>query len=160
MSSSSSPAQQEIESLRAQLEAEKARNSQSAEPQPAPKRRRLHEKQEAPLPFVMKEDIVERAVHPEQLGDRVLLNQTLGHTKQSINAWVKRLKQTIGATKHDELTAAIARAPEILKGLPKDRIGLLPDKLSHLGCTVTVATKIRGPELITLLLAATAITDV
>ena len=160
MSSSSSPAQQEIEPLRAQLEAEKARNSQSAEPQPAPKRRRLHEKQEAPLPFVMKKDIVERAVHPEQLGDRVLLNQTLGHTKQSINAWVKRLKQTIGATKHDELTAAIARAPEILKGLPKDRIGLLPDKLSHLGCTVTVATKIRGPELITLLLAATAITDV
>ena len=62
MSSSSSRAQQEIESLRAQLAAEKARNSQSAEPQQAPKRRRLREKQEAPLPFVMKEDLVERAI--------------------------------------------------------------------------------------------------
>ena len=50
MSSSSSPAQQEIDSLRAQLEAEKARNSQSAESQQAPKRRRLQEKQTAPLP--------------------------------------------------------------------------------------------------------------
>ncbi|OLP97238.1 hypothetical protein AK812_SmicGene20478 [Symbiodinium microadriaticum] len=112
MSSSSSPAQQEIDSLRAQLEAEKARNSQSAESQQAPKRRRLQEKQTAPLPFVLKEDLVQRAVNPEHLGERVLLNQTLGHTKQSINSWVKRLKQTIGATKHDELTAAIARAPE------------------------------------------------
>ena len=160
MSSSSSPAQQEVESLRAQLEAEKARNSKSAEPQQPQKRRRLLEKQEAPLPFVLKEDLVDRAINPEQLGYRALLNQTLGHTKQSINAWVKRLKQTIGATKHDELMAAIARAPEILKGLPKDRIDLLRDKLSHLGCTVSVASKIRGPELITLLLAATAITDV
>ena len=160
MSSSSSPAQHEIESLRAQLEAEKARNIQSAEPQQAPKRRRLQEKQTAPLPFVLKEDIVQRAVNPEHLGERVLLNQTLGHTKQSINTWVKRLKQTIGATKHDELTAAIARAPEILKDLPKDRVTLLRDKLSHLGCTVTVATKIRGPEMITLLLAATALADV
>ena len=160
MSSSSSPAQQEIESLRAQLEAEKARNSKSAESQQPPKRRRLLEKQEAPLPFVMKEDLVDRAVNPEQLGDRVLLNQALGHTKQSINAWVKRLKQTIGATKHDELTAAIAGAPEILKGPPKDRIDLLRDKLSRHGCTVSVASEIRGPELITLLLAATAITDV
>ncbi|OLP83621.1 hypothetical protein AK812_SmicGene35592 [Symbiodinium microadriaticum] len=160
MSSSSSPAQQEIDSLRAQLEAEKARNSQSAESQQAPKRRRLQEKQTAPLPFVLKEDLVQRAVNPELLGERVLLNQTLGHTKQSINTWVKRLKQTIGATKHDELTAAIARAPEILKDIPKDRVTLLRDKLSHLGCTVTVATKIRGPEMITLLLAATALADV
>ena len=160
MSSSSSLAQQEIDSLRAQLEAEKARNSQSAEPQQAPKRRRLQEKQTAPLPFVLKEDLVQRAVNPEHLGERVLLNQTLGHTKQSINSWVKRLKQTIGATKHDELTAAIARAPEILKDIPKDRVTLLRDKLSHLGCTVTVATKIRGPEMITLLLAATALADV
>ncbi|OLP78312.1 hypothetical protein AK812_SmicGene41517 [Symbiodinium microadriaticum] len=149
MSSSSSPAQQEIDSLRAQLEAEKARNSQSAESQQAPKRRRLQEKQTAPLPFVLKEDLVQHAVNPEHLGERVLLNQTLGHTKQSINTWVKRLKQTIGATKHDELTAAIARAPEILKDIPKDRVTLLRDKLSHLGCTVTVATKIRGPEMIT-----------
>ena len=160
MSSSSSPAQQEIDSLRAQLEAEKARNSQSAEPQQAPKRRRLQEKQAAPLPFVLKEDLVQRAVNPEHLGERVLLNQTLGNTKQSINSWVKRLKQTIGATKHDELTAAIARAPEILKDIPKDRVTLLRDKLSHLGCTVTVATKIRGPEMITLLLAATTLADV
>ena len=160
MSSSSSPAQQEIDSLRAQLEAEKARNSQSAEPQQAPKRRRLQEKQTAPLPFVLKEDLVQRAVNPEHLGERVLLNQTLGHTKQSINSWVKRLKQTIGATKHDELTAAIASALEILKDIPKDRVTLLRDKLSHLGCTVTVATKIRGPEMITLLLAATALADV
>ena len=103
---------------------------------------------------------MQRAVNPEHLGERVLLNQTLGHTKQSINTWVKRLKQTIGATKHDELTAAIARAPEILKDIPKDRVTLLRDKLSHLGCTVTVATKIRGPEMITLLLAATALADV
>ena len=89
-----------------------------------------------------------------------MLNQTSGYTKQSINAWIKRLKQTIGATKHDELTAAIARAPEILKNLPKDRVTLLRDKLSHLGCTVTFATKIRAPEMITLLLAATPMTDV
>ena len=63
-------------------------------------------------------------------------------------------------SKHDELMAAIARAPEILKGLPKDRIDLLRDKLSHLGCTVSLASKIRGSELVTLLLAATALSDV
>ena len=66
----------------------------------------------------------------------------------------------MGATKHDELIAAIARAPEKLKGLPKGRIDLLRDKLSHLGCTVSLASKIRGPELVTLLLAATALSDV
>ena len=100
-----------------------------AEPQQPQKRRRLAEKQEAPLPFVLKEDLVDRAINPEQLGDRALLNQTLGHTKQNITAWVKRLKQTMGAATHDELMAAIARAPEILKGLPTDRIDLLRDKI-------------------------------
>ena len=66
MSSSSNPDKQEIESLRAQLEAEKTRNSKSANgSQPA--QRRLLEKQEAPLPFVMKEDIVDRAVNPQTL---------------------------------------------------------------------------------------------
>ena len=67
MSSSSSPAQQEIESLRAQLEAEKAHNSKNAEPQQPSKHRRLHEKQEAPLHFVMQEDLVDRAINPEKL---------------------------------------------------------------------------------------------
>ena len=64
VSSSSSPAQQEIESLRAQLEAERARNFKSAEPQQPAKRRRLFEKQEAPLPCVLKEDLVDRAINP------------------------------------------------------------------------------------------------
>ena len=40
----------------------------------------------------MQEDLVDRSIDPERLGDRVLLNQTLGHTKQNINAWAKRLK--------------------------------------------------------------------
>ena len=53
MSSSSNPDKQEIESLRAQLEAEKARNMQSANSSQPAKRRRLLEKQEAPLPFVI-----------------------------------------------------------------------------------------------------------
>ena len=54
----------------------------------------------------------------------------------------------------------IARAPEILKGLPKEHLELLRDKLSHLGCTVALATKIKGPELVTVLLAATALSDI
>ena len=109
----------------------------------------------------MKDDIVDRAVNPEHLGDRVLLSQNLtGHTKQAINAWVKTLKKTLGENKHQELVKVIARAPEILKGLPKDHFALLRDKLSHLGCTVALATKIKGPELVTDLLAATAISDI
>ena len=103
---------------------------------------------------------MDRAVNPEHLGERVLLTHNMGHTKQNINAWIKRLKQTMGSTKHEALMAAIARAPEILKSLPKERIDLLRDKLSHLGCTVAVASKIRGPELVTVLLAATALSDV
>ena len=161
MSSSSNPDKQEIESLRAQLEAEKTRNSKSANSSQPAKRRRLLEKQEAPLPFVMKDDIVERAVNPQHLGDRVLLSQNLaGHTKQAINAWIKTLKKPLGEDKHQELLTVIARAPEILKGLPKDHFALLRDKLSHLGCTVALATKIKGPELVTDLLAATAISDI
>ena len=54
---------------------------------------------------------------PERLGNRVLINQSIGH-KQNINAWVKLLKQTIGESKRHELMQATARAPEILKTLP------------------------------------------
>ena len=109
----------------------------------------------------MKDDIVDRAVNPEHLGDRVLLSQNLtGHTKQAINAWIKTLKKTLGENKHQELVKVIARAPEILKGLPQEHPELLRDKLSHLGCTVALATKIKGPELVTVLLAATAISDI
>ena len=123
MSSSSNPDKQEIESLRAQLEAEKTRNSKSADISQPAKRRRILQKREAPLPFVMKDDIVDRAVNPEHLGDRVLLSQNLtGHTKQAINAWVKTLKKTLGENKHQELVKVIARAPEILKGLPKEHL--------------------------------------
>ena len=162
MSSSSNPDKQEIESLRAQLEAEKTRNSKSANSSQPAKRRRLLEKQEAPSPFVMKEDIVARAVNPQHLGDCVLLSQKnlTGHTKQAINAWIKTLKKPLGEDKHQELLKVIARAPEILKGLPKEHLELLRDKLSHLGCTVASATKIKGPELVTVLLAATAISDI
>eukprot|EP00439_Symbiodinium_sp_Y106_P048330 s334_g6.t1 len=173
MSSSSNPDKQEIESLRAQLEAEKARNIQSANSSQPAKRRRLLEKQEAPLPFVMKADIeaplpfvmkadiVERAVNPQHLGDRVLFNQNLaGHTKQAITGWIKTLKKPLGEDKHQELFKAIARAPEILKGLPKEHLELLRDKMSHLGCTVAMASKIKGPEIITVLLAATALSDI
>ena len=150
MSSSSTPDKQEIESLRAQLEAEKARNSKSANSSQPAKRRRLLEKQEAPLPFVMKEDIVDRAVNPQHLGDRVLFNHNLaGDTKQAI--WIKTLKKPLGEDKHQELSKAIARAPEILKGLPKEHLELLRDKLSHLGCTVAMASKIKGPEIVTVL---------
>ena len=161
MSSSSNPDKQEIQSLRAQLEAEKARNIQSANSSQPTKRRRLLEKQEAPLPFVMKADIVERAVNPQHLGDRVLFNQNLaGHTKQAITGWIKTLKKPLGEDKHQELLKAIARAPEILKGLPKEHLELMRDKMSHLGCTVAMASKIKGPEIITVLLAATALSDI
>ena len=161
MSSSSNPDKQELESLRAQLEAEKARNMQSANSSQPAKRRRLLEKQEAPLPLVMKADIVEREVNPQHLGDRVLFNQNLaGHTKQAITGWIKTLKKPLGEDKHQELLKAIARAPEILKGLPKEHLELLRDKLSHLGCTVAMASKIKGPEIITVLLAATALSDI
>ena len=161
MSSSSNPDKQEIQSLKAQLEAEKARNIQSANSSQPAKRRRLLEKQEAPLPFVMKADIVERAVNPQHLGDRVLFNQNLaGHTKQAITGWIKTLKKPLGEDKHQELLKAIARAPEILKGLPKEHLELLRDKMSHLGCTVAMASKIKGPEIITVLLAATALSDI
>eukprot|EP00439_Symbiodinium_sp_Y106_P021381 s4745_g2.t1 len=147
--------------LCAQLEAEKTRNSKSADSSQPAKRRRILQKQEAPLPFVMKDDIVDYGVNPERLGDRVLLSQNLtGHTKQAINAWVKTLKKTLGENKHQELVKVIARAPEILKRLPKEHLELLRDKLSHLGCTVALATKIEGPELVTVLLAATAISDI
>ena len=160
MSSSSNPDKQELESLRAQLEAEKARNMQSANSSQPAKRRRLLEKQEAPLPLVMKADIVEREVNPQHLGDRVLFNQNLaGHTK-AITGWIKTLKKPLGEDKHQELLKAIARAPEILKGLPKEHLELLRDKLSHLGCTVAMASKIKGPEIITVLLAATALSDI
>ena len=126
MSSSSNPDKQEIESLRAQLEAKKTRNSKSADISQPAKRRRILQKREAPLPFVMKDDIVDRAVNPEHLGDRVLLSQNLtGHTKQAINAWIKTLKKTLGENKHQELVKVIARAPEILKGLPKEHLELL-----------------------------------
>ena len=86
----------------------------------------------------------------------VLINQTIGHTKDNIKAWVQHLKQTIGDR---ELMHAIARAPEICRALPTDRIELLQllrHKLFHLGCSTALATKINGPELITVLLAATA----
>ena len=64
-------------------------------------------------------------------------------------------------TKMDqELLKVIARAPEILKRLPKEHLELLRDKLSHLGCTVALATKLKGPELVTVLLAATTISDI
>ena len=145
MSSSSNPDKQEIESLRAQLEAEKARNIQSANSSQPAKRRRLLEK----LPFVMKADIVERAVNPQHLGDRVLFHQNLaGHTKQAITGWIKTLKKPLGEDKHQELLKAIARAPEILKGLPEEHLELLRDKMCHLGCTVAMASKIKGPEII------------
>ena len=85
----------------------------------------------------MQDQLVDRAIDPERLGNRVLLNQTIGHTKQKINVRVTRLRQTIGEVKHHELMQAIARAPEILKTLPKDRIELLRDKLPHLGCTAS-----------------------
>ena len=161
MSSSSNPDKHEIESLRAQHEAEKTRNSKSANSSQPAKRRRLFDKQEAPLPFVMKEDIVDRAVNPQHLGDRVLFNQNLaGHTKQAINTWIKTLKKPLGEDKHQELVKVIARAPEILKGLPKEHLELLHDKLSHLGCTVAMASKTKGPEIITALLAATALSDI
>ena len=55
----------------------------------------------APLPFVMQDDLVDRAMDPQRLGDRVLLNQTLGHTKQNVNDWIKRLKPTMGDAKHN-----------------------------------------------------------
>ena len=133
--------------LCAQLEAEKTRNSKSADSSQPAKRRRILQKQEAPLPFVMKDDIVDYGVNPERLGDRVLLSQNLtGHTKQAINAWVKTLKKTLGENKHQELVKVIARAPEILKRLPKEHLELLRDKVSHLGCTVALATKIEGPS--------------
>ena len=38
----------------------------------------------------MQDDIVDRAMDPERPGNRVLLNQNIGHTKPSINAWVQR----------------------------------------------------------------------
>ena len=64
--------------------------SKSADSSQPAKCRRILQKQEAPLPFVMKDGIVDRAVNPEHLGDRVLLSQNLtGHTKQAINAWIK-----------------------------------------------------------------------
>ena len=159
MSSSSNPDKQEIESLRAQLEAEKTRNNKSADSSQPAKRRRILQKQKAPLPFVTKDDIVDRAINPEHLGDRVLHRQNLtGHIKQAINAWVKTLEKTLGENKHQELVKVIARALEILKSLPKEH--LEHDKLSHLGCTVALATKIKGPELVTVLLAVTAISDI
>ena len=95
----------------------------------------------------MQHDLVDRAMDPERLGNHALLNhQDIGHTKQNINAWGKRLKQTIGESKRRELMQAIARAPETLEAPPKDRIELLRDKLSHLGRTVALATIQRSSQ--------------
>ena len=133
--------------LCAQLEAEKTRNSKSADSSQPAKRRRILQKQEAPLPFVMKDDIVDYGVNPERLGDRVLLSQNLtGHTKQAINAWVKTLKKTLGENKHQELVKVIARAPEILKRLPKEHLELLRDKIVAFGMHRSIGHKDRRPR--------------
>ena len=171
VSSNSQPSDlQKIAQLEEQLQMEKAKNAKRGleEPEPSPSEKRVRLKQKTALPIVSSSApqfdpavIARQAVDPSNIPkDRVFAQASLSSvTKTAIEKWLKSLKGK-DKGKAEQLDAAISFADKISNTIDAATFQALRDKCAQLGLPVSLAVKIKAPELIRILTAATFVAEI
>ena len=157
-----------IQELEQQLLASKESNDSGAMDPPS-KRRRIDGKQSLPImpeepsssSMTTEEQTVKKALDPHDIGaDRILKEQPLnGVTKSMVEKWIKSLKKNQNI-KLQQLQNCLALGTQQYRSLTSDTITQLKDKLAQLGLPIQMAAKIKAPEIIQLLIAATFLAEV
>ena len=157
-----------IQELEKQLLASKESNEGSAMEGPT-KRRRLDGKQSLPImqeepsssSMTAEEQMVKKALDPnESFATRALKEQPInGVTKTMVEKWIKSLKKTQGI-KFEQLQNCLVLGAQQCRTLSSDTITQLKDKLAQLGLPIQMAAKIKAPEIVQLLIAATHLAEV
>ena len=138
------------------------------EPEPSPSEKRVRLKQKTALPIVSSSApqfdpavIARQAVDPSNIPkDRVFAQASLSSvTKTAIEKWLKSLKGK-DKGKAEQLDAAISFADKISNTIDAATFQALRDKCAQLGLPVSLAVKIKAPELIRILTAATFVAEI
>ena len=158
-----------IQELEQQLLASKESNDSSAMDPPV-KRRRIDGKQSLPImpeeepsssSMTLEEQAVKKALDPHEIGvNRILKEQSLnGVTKAMVEKWIKSLKKNQNI-KFEQLQNCLALGTQQYRNLSSDTVTQLKDKLAQLGLPIQMAAKIKAPEIVQLLIAATFLAEV
>ncbi len=157
-----------IQELERQLLATKERNESCAMEGPT-KRRRIEGKQSLPImpeepsssSMTMEEQMVKKALDPnEMFSTRPLKEQSInGVTKTMVEKWIKTLKKTQGI-KFEQMQNCLVLGAQQCRTLSSDVLTQLKDKLAQLGLPIQMAAKIKAPEIVQLLIAATHLAEV
>ena len=157
-----------IADLQAQLSQEQAEGARSSEPtnmtEPPAKRLRLSGKTSLPVvesSSKTPEQLAEEAMSPSQgISNLVLRDVPLaGVTKANISKWLKTVKTKVGPEKAQALEQAVSVAQQSNKRLDEATSQQLRDKCAQAGLPVQWAGKIKEPEIIQVLVAATCLAD-
>ena len=158
-----------IQELEQQLLASKESNDSSAMDPPV-KRRRIDGKQSLPImpeeepsssSMTLEEQTVKKALDPHEIGvNRILKEQSLnGVTKAMVEKWIKSLKKNQNI-KFEQLQNCLVLGTQQYRNLSSDTVTQLKDKLAQLGLPIQMAAKIKAPEIVQLLIAATFLAEV
>ena len=158
-----------IQELEQQLLASKESNDSGAMDPPV-KRRRIDGKQSLPImpeeepsssSMTFEEQTVKKALDPREIGaNRILKEQSLsGITKAMVEKWIKSLKKNQNI-KFEQLQNCLALGTQQCRNLSSDTVAQLKDKLAQLGLPIQMAAKIKAPEIVQLLIAATFLAEV
>ena len=107
------------------------------------------------------EQMVKKALDPNEVcATRILKEQSLnGVTKTMVDKWIKGLKKN-QSIKFEQLQNCLALGTQQYRSLSSDTITQLKDKLAQLGLPIQMAAKIKAPEIVQLLIAATHVAEV
>ena len=157
-----------IQELEKQLKDSKDSTDSSAM-EPPVKRRRLDGKQSLPImseepsssSMTTEQQMVQKALDPNEVfASRILKEQPInGVTKTMVDKWVKGLKKNQNI-KFEQLQNCLALGTQQHRSLSSDTTAQLKDKLAQLGQPMQMAAKIKGSEIIQLLIAATHLAEV
>ena len=111
--------------------------------------------------MTFEEQTVKKALDPHQIGaNRILKEQSLnGITKAMVEKWIKSLKKNQNI-KFEQLQNGLALGIQQYRNLSSDTVTQLKDKLAQLGLPTQMAAKIKAPEIVQLLIAATFLAEV
>ena len=159
---------QRIADLEAQLSQELAKSARASDPSsmadPPAKRMRLSGKTSLPVvdPSTKSStQLAEEAMNPSQsISNMVLRDVPLaGVTRANVSKWLKTVKAKVGPEKSQSIDQAISSAQQANTRLDEATFQLLRDKCAQAGLPVQWAGKIKEPEIIQVLVAATSMAD-
>ena len=162
------PQAQLMADLQAQLSQERAKTARPSEPtsmtEPPAKRLRLSGKTSLPVAessTKTSEQLAEEAMSPSQSISNLVLRDVplAGVTKANISKWLKTVETKVGLEKAQASDQVVSVAQQSNKKLDEATFQQLRDKCAQAGLPVQWAGKIKEPEIVQVLVAATCLAN-